>query len=331
MNHGDLRIPALVLVALSWAQVTNSQPSIEPPPTAVELKVVVVASDLSLRPVPKHAFLIQVPEDPAQQVRVVTSFEGAARATLPPGDYLLRSETPLQFEGSTFTWDLSFSLEPEQTLTLELSNDNATIERSEPVAVPLNEGELYRRFRGSVFKVMSESGHGSGFLVDSSGLVLTNRHVVAHSDYLAVKVDERRKYPAQVVADSPLHDVAVLRVHPDAVVGIPSLTLAQDTAAEPTVSVGERVVAIGSPLATEAILTSGLVSKVEEGAIYSDVNINPGNSGGPLLSSRGEVIGITTFGDQAASGPGVAGIVRSHIARDVLAEGVNRLSDLPRR
>jgi hypothetical protein len=111
-------------------------------------------------------------------------------------------------------------------------------------------------------------------------------------------------------------------VNKSIVEGLPVLALSEDSPETPPVSVGERVLAIGSPLATETILTTGLVSKVEQGAIYSDVNINHGNSGGPLFNMRGEVVGITTFGLGGMSGPGVSGIVRIYLAEDLLSSQV---------
>jgi S1-C subfamily serine protease len=315
----------LCLCALLASPVRAQEAELD---TGLRFRAIVVARDLSLRPVPKRTFLIRSADQPAVVLRVTTDFEGTAAIGLSPGSYVLTSESPLAFEESLFTWEVPFEVSAGLVSDLELSNDNAVIEQSQPAVVPLNEGELYRRFRGSVFKVLSDGGHGSGFLVDSAGLVLTNHHVVADSDYLAVKVDEHRKYPAQLVAENARHDLAILRIHPSAVRDVVALQLAEDAPDRAPVSVGERVVAIGSPLATEAILTSGIVSKVEEGAIYSDVNINPGNSGGPLLSSRGQVIGITTF-SLTSSGPGVSGIVRIHLASELLNTAAQRLADLP--
>src|SRR5687768_10382633 len=87
------------------------------------------------------------------------------------------------------------------------------------------EGEVYERVRRSVFLVETESGHGSGFLVDRSGLVVTNHHVIGSGSYLAVGIDPRHKYPAVVIARDPLKDLALIRVHPRAVESIVPLPL----------------------------------------------------------------------------------------------------------
>lgn len=303
----------------------------DPPAGRLQVKAMLVAADLSLRPVPKKGLLIRSAADPDATRTVTTGFSGEVEVDLPPGAYTLSLDAPLEFEGRTLTWEVAFDIQAGATTTVELSNDNARFEEAGPPPVrgQLSEAEIYRQVRAAVFKVLSERGHGSGFLVDTAGLVLTNHHVVVDSEYLAVKVDEERKYPAVLVADDPTRDLAILRVHPGAVAGVSALPLADDSPATPPLIIGERVVAIGSPLATETILTGGLVSKIEEGALFSDVNINPGNSGGPLFKLTGEVVGVNTFGLFAEAGPGVSGIVRIHLARPLLARARETMAQTP--
>jgi len=282
------------------------------------LRVMLVASDLSVKPVPKQRFVV-VPEDEGGETTTVsTRFDGGIEVALPPGRYRVRIDVPIEFQGKKFSWDVDFEIVSGSETVLELSNDNAQVEQGLP---PVMEGAaLYEEYKDGVFKVISDSGHGSGFLIDASGLVMTNHHVIVDAKYLAVKIDDEHKHQAVLLAEDAIKDVAILQVHPDVVRGLPILELADDGLEHPAVTVGETVLAIGSPLTAETILTSGLVSKVEPESIYSDVNINPGNSGGPLFNSRGQVVGITTFGLQAESGPGVSGITRIYVVRNVLEE-----------
>jgi S1-C subfamily serine protease len=284
----------------------------------LQVRVVLVTSDLSLKPVPKRRFLIVPDAGEKEPIRVTTDFQGEIVTSLPSGRYRLRAEAPVEFEEQFFSWDVELEIIAGGETSVELSNDNAVIEDASRGLT--DEGALYRENKDGVFKIISDAGHGSGFLVSAEGLIFTNYHVVIDAEYLAVKLDERHKHEASLVAEDPAHDLAVLRVHPETVQGRPVLELADDTADDPPVAVGDEVLAIGSPLTTETILTSGLVSKVEDEAIYRDVNINPGNSGGPLFDSRGRVIGINTFGLQAQTGPGVSGITRIYLARPILAE-----------
>jgi len=177
------------------------------------------------------------------------------------------------------------------------------------------EGEIFARTRGSVFVVETEAGHGSGFLVDGRGFVLTNDHVLGTSPYVAIGIDINHKYPAAVIARDASRDIALIRLHPRAVAGVLPLHLANpDTAPR----IGDRVLAIGSALVNEgSVLTTGVVARVTPDTILADLTVNPGNSGGPLLDLEGEVLGINTFHSKAIVGPGLAGIVR--IAESLLA------------
>ena len=187
--------------------------------------------------------------------------------------------------------------------------------------------EVFEQVRRSVFVVETESGHGSGFLVDPSGLIVTNDHVVGRGTYLAVGVDPDRKYAAVVVARDPSRDVAVIRVHPEAVAGVKPLMV--DRSSEP-VRVGERVLAIGSAFTDHgAVLTIGTVSQIAPNRILADLNVNAGTSGGPFLNAGGEVIGICTFYVKGPAGPGFAGIVSIEEVRAVVSRARAALTPHP--
>ncbi len=183
----------------------------------------------------------------------------------------------------------------------------------------------YRRLQNAVVTVWSETGHGTGFIIDSRGLILTNQHVVGPSEYIAVQFDASRKIPARLLEADPGKDVAVLWAN---VAAFPEAMAATISNAQPTVEEGEKVFTIGSPLSQRKILTTGIASKVEERAIISDININPGNSGGPLFNSLGEVVGLTTFTEQTGQrGPGISGIVRIEEALPLLEKARASIAD----
>jgi S1-C subfamily serine protease len=315
---------ASVLIALFASAAWGARPAqdataAEPVPAdgALVVHVALVASDLSVKPVPKQRFAIVTDAgDPVTEV--ATSFGGQIDVRLPAGTYRIRSDAPVELVDRAFSWDVAFEIRAGGETVLELSNDNASVDAvDEPVS---DEGEIYRNYSSGVFKVLGEGGHGSGFLISEDGLVLTNHHVVHESDYLAVKCDDRHKHQAVLVAGDSQADLAVLRVHSETVRDRAVLQLAEDGPDAPPVAVGDRVLAIGSPLTTDTILTSGIVSKVERESIYSDVNINEGNSGGPLFNSRGLVVGVNTFGIGGGQGPGVSGVVRIYRALPVIEE-----------
>jgi hypothetical protein len=188
---------------------------------------------------------------------------------------------------------------------------------------------LFRKYQDSVVTVWSEFGHGTGFFVDERGLVVTNQHVIGPSEYIAVQIDDEHKVAAVLLAADPEKDVAVLLANRAGLPGSIVAPLAHASLGQPFAVEGERVFTIGSPLSLRKILTVGIVSKLEERAIISDININPGNSGGPLFNSLGYVIGITTFGDKSQqTGPGISGIVRVEQLEETLAKAANKLSSV---
>lgn len=167
----------------------------------------------------------------------------------------------------------------------------------------------------SPFSVPS-TGVGSGIIVSSGGLILTNYHVVEGSTSLTVTLDNGKEYSAQVVATDPTHDLAVIRA---SATGLTAATLGDSAYIE----VGQLAIAIGSPLGTFTdTVTQGIVSGLNrtidvsnetgrgtttlEGLIQTDAAINPGNSGGPLLNSAGQVVGIITASASGAQGVGFA-------------------------
>jgi S1-C subfamily serine protease len=142
---------------------------------------------------------------------------------------------------------------------------------------------------------------GSGLIIDSSGLVLTNSHLVFGRQAITVTLTDGTVLPAKLVGADPVLDIAVVRIPPPAN-GTPSIPIFGDS---DRVRVGEEVLAIGNPLGLTNTLTRGIVSAVNrtlpaaafsltEPLIQTDAPINPGNSGGPLIDRCGQVLGITT-------------------------------------
>ena len=182
---------------------------------------------------------------------------------------------------------------------------------------------LYQTLNPSIVKVFSDAGSGSGFLVSNDGLVATNHHVVRNSRYLGVQFADGHKVAANVVTLDPQFDLAILKINRQAVSGIQPLTLLPSER-DHEVKAGTPVVAFGSPLSQTFLMTQGIVAKVEDSVLLGDFVIEPGNSGGPLVTLKGEVIGINTFGVRA-----ISGAVRVTALRNVLASSAVSTYDAP--
>lgn len=156
--------------------------------------------------------------------------------------------------------------------------------------------EFFRRFQGlGPQSKVPRQGLGSGFIVKSDGVVLTNAHVVADAEDVTVKLTDKREFKAKVIGADKLSDVAVLKIDAK---DLPTVKIGDPK----HIRVGEWVVAIGSPFGFENTVTAGIVSAKsrtlpDEGYVpflQTDVAINPGNSGVPLFNLSGEVIGINS-------------------------------------
>ncbi|MEC5399806.1 DegQ family serine endoprotease [Uliginosibacterium sp. H1] len=142
---------------------------------------------------------------------------------------------------------------------------------------------------------MPQHGLGSGFIISSDGLILTNAHVVRNATEVTVKLTDRREFRAKVLGSDPKTDVAVIRIDAK---DLPTVKLA----AADDLRVGEWVLAIGSPFGFENSVSAGVISAKGRSLpdenyvpfIQTDVAVNPGNSGGPLFNGRGEVVGINS-------------------------------------
>jgi serine protease Do len=146
-----------------------------------------------------------------------------------------------------------------------------------------------------------ERALGSGVIIDSSGLILTNSHVVFGRQVLTVTLDDGTTLAAKFIGADPIFDVALIKIPPPSQGTLPVAKLGDSS----SLVVGEEVYIIGNPLGLDQTLTRGIVSAVNrvlpgaawsltEPMIQTDASINPGNSGGPMIDPCGMVVGVTT-------------------------------------
>ncbi|MEM7754057.1 MAG: Do family serine endopeptidase [Planctomycetota bacterium] len=209
----------------------------------------------------------------------------------------------------------------------------SAVERVEPAVVHITTQRRVQRvardMRGRRVRtgdsMLQEAGLGSGVIVDESGVVLTNHHVIDGADVLIVRLPDEREFEAELVGSDPATDVAVLRIDAPDLVAAP-------LGDSDRVGVGEWVLAIGSPFGFDRTVTAGIVSAKgrsgigggDDGAdrfqdfLQTDASINPGNSGGPLITLDGAVVGINTaIISRSGSSAGIGFAIPANMARSI--------------
>ncbi|NEQ96468.1 MAG: trypsin-like serine protease [Cyanothece sp. SIO2G6] len=182
--------------------------------------------------------------------------------------------------------------------------DTERVVSRQPFSSPFADDPFFRRFFGEdAFpddpREFREQGQGSGFIVDASGIILTNAHVVSGADTVTVTLRDGRTFDGEVKGADDTLDLAVVKIS-GADLPIAPLGNSAD------VQVGDWAIAVGNPLGLDNTVTLGIVSTLNRSSfqagisdkridfIQTDAAINPGNSGGPLVNANGEVIGINT-------------------------------------
>ncbi|WP_346426037.1 trypsin-like peptidase domain-containing protein [Thioclava sp. JM3] len=193
--------------------------------------------------------------------------------------------------------------------------------------------EFHRRF-GDQMPQMPEipgsperQGLGSGFIISSDGLIVTNNHVIDGATTVTVKFDDGSEHEATVVGADRLTDIALLDIKGT---GLPTVAFGSSDA----MRVGDEVIAVGNPLGLGGTVTTGIVSAKDRNInagpfdefIPTDAAINRGNSGGPLFNDQGEVIGVNTAifspnGGSAGIGFAVPSDLVSKIVADLQDDG----------
>ena len=180
--------------------------------------------------------------------------------------------------------------------------------------------QLDRSGRPGQLDIPAQQGAGSGVIVTKDGYILTNNHVVEHTDQLKVALNDGREFTAKVIGADPKSDIAVIKIDAK---DLPFLTMADSDQSE----VGDRVLAIGNPFGVGQTVTSGIISAKGratmgldyEDFIQTDAAINPGNSGGALVDVEGRLIGINTaILSHSGGSQGVGFAIPANLTREVM-------------
>lgn len=181
------------------------------------------------------------------------------------------------------------------------------------------------------FNVFPTQGSGSGSVLDTTGHILTNHHVVANAQKLEVTLADGSKWPAKLVGSDPDNDLAVIKIDaPKEKLRVIPMGDSKN------LRIGQKVLAIGNPFGLERTLTTGVISSLGrtirseggfliEDIIQTDAAINPGNSGGPLLNSQGEIVGINSAIISPSGGSvGIGFAIPVNTAKRVIPELISK-------
>ena len=190
---------------------------------------------------------------------------------------------------------------------------------------PFNKNEPFHDFFEKFFGGRPNQGFkqrslGSGFIIDQSGFIVTNNHVVEGADKIKVILKDEREFDAEIKGRDPNTDLALIKIKSDG--NLPSIQFGNSD----NIKVGEWVMAIGNPFGLEHTVTVGIISAkgrvIGSGPyddfIQTDASINPGNSGGPLINMEGKVVGINTA--IIAGGQGIGFAIPVNMAKGIIEQ-----------
>jgi putative serine protease PepD len=258
----------------------------------------------------------------ARQILIIALISGLfAAATVALVDRLSNRWQPA---GSAFTENAPAGITDPGMATDE--QNNIEIYRTlSPGVVNIHSKSYARDFFGFV---EPQEGSGSGSILDQTGNILTNNHVVERAQELSVSFGGQKNYAATVVGRDPDTDLAVIRLIEKPREPLTVVPLGDSD----KLVVGQKVLAIGNPFGLDRTLTTGVISGLQrpirarnnrqiEGAIQTDASINPGNSGGPLLDSHGRMIGINSqILSPSGASAGVGFAVPVNIAKRIVPQ-----------
>lgn len=158
-------------------------------------------------------------------------------------------------------------------------------------------------------QIIPQEGLGSGVIISSDGLIITNNHVIENANKIEVTLSSGETYKGRIIGTDPVSDIAILKIDAQ---NLPFATFGDSS----RLNVGQFVVAIGNPYGLDHTVTVGVISALERnidledstmyGVIQTDAAINPGNSGGPLVDLSGNIVGLNTMIYSGAQGLGFA-------------------------
>jgi hypothetical protein len=293
----------------------------------LRIKVVFVDSQGQAIPLPRHR--LQISDNPASAVprRVMTSTDGTVDVRLSPGSYTVESERPVMFDGKAYQWTIIVDVAGGRDAVLELSGKNADIvDAPGPNAsrIEADASSLLAKWQDSLVTIWTETAHGSGFLIDATGLIATDAHVIGAATSVEVQLSPTVKVAGAVIATDLMRGIALARIHPSVAAAAKALPIACDQAPEP-LAVGHEVMALEAPLGRRDS-SDGFVDSVLANFVDADLGSTAGASGGPAFASTGQLIGLTVLVPERGAEPSRKRILRIGRACELIVSSAGMIA-----
>jgi len=233
------------------------------------------------------------------------------------------NEIPVSTLSPALSTNTASTLPPVQQPELPTIAD--VVARVKPSVVAIDDQILYTTRRGGT---TAQAAAGSGWIMDSDGIIVTNDHVISGAQNIVVSLDDGRIFTAVEVSSDPVNDLAIIKVNAS---GLPAAKIGDSS----KLQVGTQVIAMGNALGEGIRVTGGLVSNLGTSIplsasqtlydlIETDAAINPGNSGGPLVNMAGEVVGIVNAKVSASGIEGMGYAISVNNASPILQQLVTQ-------
>ena len=290
-------------LVLAIALLTTSQSAAAQVLSVLHIKVVIVDTNGQAMPVPRYR--LQISDNPASAPprRVITSLEGVVDVRLPPGNYTVESERPFApggNNGKSYQWTMVVDVAVGRDSTLELNSNNAEVgsaaDSPEAVASPTvaDPSSLLARWQDSLAAIWTATTHGSGFLIDSNGLIAADQQVIGAATSVEVQLSPAIKVSGTVVASDVMRGIALVRINPSIALTGKVLPLECDQTPAP-LAVGQEIIALEAPLARQRGTRAGSIESALANVIDTDLVSSASGSGGPVFAADGRLIGLTTL------------------------------------
>jgi S1-C subfamily serine protease len=290
-------------------------------PAVLHIRAVVTDANGRATPLPRHALIIS-DNPPTQEVRrILTGLDGTANVRLRPGNYTVESDQPLLLQGKAYHWRQTLDIVAGRDSDLELTLANAVAEAIAPGTIPTGTTATgtaptgatpadtptpsttdtalqLRQWLDSVVQVWTPTAHASGFLVDTTGLIVTNQRVVGDATSVEVQLSRSNKVVGTVVEADRQRDIAVVRINPTVMASIAPVPLGCPRSSAPRLAREQEIFALAAPLRQQKGWTPGNVSRNDVRTVAVDLSLATGGTGGPVFIASGELVGITTLPDE---------------------------------